>query len=177
MLLVIIISPSPQALLTRHEHMRVPIRKLLSDSINSRFHANEVLNSVYAPLVEKLSSSSKYTFHNLHCINTLRHSILCRDVFQLLSAGCNDLVHSNNDLQGWSVVIGDNEIFFSIDSSFTIRIKLHYSNTAIYDEEEFTRIINEKYYDCWIVFSIVPLPPSHNLLLPPCHCPIISSRC
>ena len=107
------------------------------------YHASELSKSVYAPLVNSLLLSSSYTKHNLHCINTLRHSILCRDIFDSLATGCSDLLHSKKDMRGWKIVIGDNELTFTIDHSYIIRIKLVTVEEPLYDEKVFDELIHE----------------------------------
>lgn len=124
-----------------------PMKVLLSNRIfifMNSYHASEVAQSIYAPLINTLSQSSAYTRHNLHCINALRHSILCRDMYSSLAAGCSELLHSKKELGGWTIMIGDNELTFTIDHSFMIRVKLVTTQDVLHDEKLFAELIHEE---------------------------------
>lgn len=128
-----------------HEHMKVHSSISSDVQLFNSYHANEVEQSPYNTLLPEFSShSTLYAQHNLHCINTLRHSILCRDIFTSLSTGCSDYLHSKKDLRGWRIQVGDDELAFTIDQSFIIRIKLHSVEEPLYDEKAFDELIHEK---------------------------------
>ena len=128
------------------ESMKVLIRIPLLLSSYCRYHTNEVSHSVYPSLLTELSRySSIYTKHNLHCINSLRHSILCRQIFNSLASGCSELLHSKDQLGGWKIQIGDNELMFTIDESFFIRVCLTSVEEPLSDETAFSKLIHEKY--------------------------------
>lgn len=130
------------------ESMKVLIRILLLLSSYCRYHTNEVSQSVYSSLLNELSRySSIYTKHNLHCINSLRHSILCRQIFNSLASGCSELLHSKDNLGGWKIQIGDNELIFTIDESFFIRVCLTSVEEPLSDEIAFSKLIHEKYFN------------------------------
>lgn len=128
-----------------HEHMKVHSGISSIVPLSHSYHASEVVKSPYHALLSVFSrQSTVYAEHNLHCINTLRHSILCRDIFTSLSTGCSDYLHSKKDLRGWKIQVGDDELAFTIDQSFIIRIKLHSVEEPLYDEKAFDELIHEK---------------------------------
>ena len=70
---------------------------------------------------------------------------MCRHIFNSLASGCSELLHSKDQLGGWKIQIGDNELMFTIDESFFVRVCLTSVEEPLSDETAFSKLIHEKY--------------------------------
>ena len=107
------------------------------------FHAKPLNESPYNALLQQFlhTMNSPYTSHNLHCINTMQHSILCRDIFNNLLAGCTSLQRAQGRSIDGLFEVCDNALTFFFDGVLRIRIELLNADDVLVDEEAFKNFI------------------------------------
>lgn len=119
---------------------------IFSDSLMYSFHAKPIEKSSYSTLLQQLmsSSSSPHTRENLHRINALHHSLLCRDIFNTLLAGCTALQRAKGKSIEGLVDVCDNALTFSFDNSLLVRIQLMNADDVLVDPAAFEAFIGEE---------------------------------
>jgi hypothetical protein len=110
------------------------------------YHAKTVEESIYKELIETYSMKtlSPHTKNNIHLINTLRHSVLCIDIFNMLFSGCIELEKGKKQ-SPVQINLGFNEIIMKIDKVLTIKLKLETISDAFTDEDSFIQLLRNKY--------------------------------
>ena len=113
------------------------------NSVMPSFHAKPLNESPYSALLQQVlrTMDSPYTTHNLHCINTMQHSILCRDIFNNLLAGCTSLQRARSTSIDGLFEVCDNALTFLFDNILKIRIELVNADGVLVDEEAFKSFI------------------------------------
>ena len=116
-----------------------------SHPIPCSFHAKSVKSS---PLASKLPSeeeaqSNPHKRLNLHLINCTYHSVLCRQLFQMLYDGCLLLLKQGS--MPCTITMGNESVLLTVDKVFSIKIELKNAEGVLTSEEKLAELIQEKW--------------------------------
>ena len=108
----------------------------------SRFHAKMVESSPFASTLSERRNESPYTRLNLHTVNCTYHSVLCRQLFQMLYGGC--LLLLNQETTPCAVDVGNESVLLTVDTVFSIKIELKTAPDVLVDEKALSALLENK---------------------------------
>ena len=109
----------------------------------SRFHAKMVESSPFASTLNERRNESPYTRLNLHTVNCTYHSVLCRQLFQMLYGGC--LLLLNQETTPCAVDVGNESVLLTVDTVFSIKIELKTAPDVLVDEKALSALLENKW--------------------------------